>query len=381
MKSIFKIALLLTITSTFYNCKSDDETATFVVRDRAEVYGENKIEIEAYLKANYMTIGANNEVTVTKIPENGTQTSIWDQYKSTLFNNEVPFITIKNDARNSLLTDGKIVDAVDYKMHYIVLNQGGGETPTSVDSTFVSYKGWNLKNEVFDQNNSGTWFSFPDVNTSISGFRQVLSQIKTASSFTENTTGSITYNDYGNVVVFIPSGLAYFSSGTPNIGTYAPIAFQIKLFSRKERDHDRDRVSSKYEDFSYVPITGERILLPDNDYFNDDTDGDKLPDFIDVDDDGDGFLTKFEITKPVPLNISQGTSLYYTFNPREDDPSTTTVNEFESRGIPRKFTGPRPNLSLPESSTNLPTPQEIDFTDVNRLRRHLDKNCKPPYLN
>lgn len=266
-------------------------------------------------------------------------------------------------------------------MHYIVLNQGGGETPTSVDSTFVSYKGWNLKNEVFDQNNSGTWFSFPDVNTSISGFRQVLSQIKTASSFTENTTGSITYNDYGNVVVFIPSGLAYFSSGTPNIGTYAPIAFQIKLFSRKERDHDRDRVSSKYEDFSYVPITGERILLPDNDYFNDDTDGDKLPDFIDVDDDGDGFLTKFEITKPVPLNISQGTSLYYTFNPREDDPSTTTVNEFESRGIPRKFTGPRPNLSLPESSTNLPTPQEIDFTDVNRLRRHLDKNCKPPYLN
>jgi FKBP-type peptidyl-prolyl cis-trans isomerase FkpA len=337
MKSIFKIALLLTITSTFYNCKSDDETATYVVRDRAEVYKENKIEIEAYLKANYMTIGANNEVTVTKIPENGTQTSIWDQYKSTLFNNEVPFITIKNDARNSLLTDGRIVDAVDYKMHYIVLNQGGGETPTSVDSTFVSYKGWNLKNEVFDQNNSGTWFSFPDVNTSISGFRQVLSQIKTASSFIENTTGSITYNDYGNVVVFIPSGLAYFSSGTPNIGTYAPIAFQIKLFSRKERDHERDRVSSKYED-----------LNNNNDYFDDDTDGDKLPDFIDVDDDGDGFLTKFEITKPTPLQTGQGISLYYPFNHSATEP----------KGIPDK---------------------NGDGTTQTRLRRHVDKNTKPPY--
>ena len=34
----------------------------------------------------------------------------------------------------------------------------------------------------------------------------------------------------------------------------------------------------------------------DNNYFNDDSDGDFLPDFLDLDDDGDGLLTKNENT-------------------------------------------------------------------------------------
>ena len=387
MKTIFKITLLVTIVSIFYNCKQDDETTTIDIRDRVEVYKENIIEIKEYLKSNYITIGANNEVTVTKIPENGTQTSIWEQYKSTEFGTdeepeEVPFITVKNDVRNSLLTDGRIDDDVDYKLYYIVLDEGNGSTPSSIDSTFVAYKGWNFNNEVFDQNNSGTWFSYPDVNTSISGFRQILSKIKTPSLTLsppiEGTDGSISYSNYGNVIVFIPSGLAYFNSGGSNIGAYDPIAFQIKLFALKERDHDYDEVDSKYEDFSYDPITKERILTPDNDYFNDDTDGDKIPDFLDVDDDGDGFLTKFEIRHSITTGTTPNvvtTYYYYPFNGAAIDNPSTPYDD--RRGIPRKFTGP----IIPPSTLPSPASDDSDFTDPSRLRRHLDKTCKPPYTN
>ncbi len=372
MKSIFKIALLLTISFTFYACPSDDEGTSYEVRDRATVYEENKIEIEEYLKSNYMTIGANNEVTVTEIPEGGTQTSIWDQYKSPDFGNEVPFITVKNDTRATYLTDGRINDDVDYKLHYIVLAEGNGTTPKSVDSTFVAYKGWNLKNVVFDQNNTGTWFSFPDTNTSISGFRQILSTIKTASSVTEDTYGNLNYNDAGNVIVFIPSGLAYFNSGNSNIGAYAPIAFQIKLFALKERNHDYDGVPSKYEDFSYDNDGNVFHNIPDGNYFNDDTDGDKIPDFLDNEDDGDGFLTKYEVR----FGITSGTApnevttyYYYPFiGAAIDDPATPYDDR---RGIPRKFTGPL--------NPTLPSALESDYTDTVRLRRHLDKTCKPPY--
>lgn len=259
--------------------KSDDSSTT--VRNRQKVYDENIVEIEEYLQACFMTVDSDMNVTVDSI-ENG-ETSIWDQT-----NYPLQYITVKNDTRETLYTDGRIDDDVDYKLYYVVLNEGGGVTPTSVDSTFVGYKGWNLKNVVFDQNDFGMWFTFPAIYSSdavsISGFRQILSVIKTEASAVENGDGTITHNDYGNVLVFIPSGLAYFSNVATNISQYAPIAFQIKLYSREERDHEGDKVPSYMED-----------LNGNNDYFDDDTDGDLLPDFLDYDDDGDDFLTKDEV--------------------------------------------------------------------------------------
>ena len=56
---------------------------------------------------------------------------------------------------------------------------------------------------------------------------------------------------------------------------------------------------SKYED-----------LNTNNDYFDDDTDGDKVPDFLDIDDDGDGVATKTEI---IQSNDGNGNITYYSF--------------------------------------------------------------------
>ena len=279
MKKIYSLIALLALSNAFISCKDDEPTEEYSVRDRAEVYGEDKTEIEAYLKAVYIKSIADNDIVLDSIKTGTPQVSVWDQTTYPLQS-----FTVKNDSRNSYKTDGRIDDNVDYKLYYLVLNEGGGSTPATIDSTFVTYKGWNLKNKVFDQNFDGLWFTFPDGASSISGFRQILQKVKTAASSTQNADGSISYVNYGRVVVFIPSGLAYFNTSTSNIDAYAPIAFNINLLKLKERDHDYDRIPSKYED-----------LNNDKDYFNDDTDGDGTPDFLDYDDDNDGFYTKREI--------------------------------------------------------------------------------------
>lgn len=324
MKKTLILITFLSLGVILFNSCNNEDTTSVSLRDRTEVYDENIIEIREYLESNYLTFDANNNVTAELIPDGGTQTSIWDTYAENDFNGTgettVPYIEVKNDTRTSIYTDGKINDPVNYKLYYIKINEGVGETPTQVDSTFVAYKGWNLNNVVFDQNNIGRWFTFPESSmSSISGFRQILREIKTeaidGSGTTVGTDGVVTHSGYGDIIVFIPSGLAYFGTTLTNISAYSPIAFRIKLFYRKERDHDGDRLLSNYEDFSY-DNNGDRIygIDGDNDFFNDDTNGNDLPDFLDVDDDGDGFLTKFEIRYEPDAVGNPGVYDYYDYS-------------------------------------------------------------------
>jgi FKBP-type peptidyl-prolyl cis-trans isomerase FkpA len=201
MKQLNKYLLLLIGLSFLVSCKNDDDGPNVTPpRDRQEVYNENLTEIETYLQSTYMTLDGNMNVTIDSIPDGGSQVSIWDQTDYPL-----QYITVKNDTRRTLLTDGRIADAVDYKLYYIVLDEGAGQTPTTVDSTFTAYKGWNLSNVVFDQNNTGIWFSFPESNLSaISGYRQILSKIKTADGSTMGPNGFVNYQKLWKCNCFYP---------------------------------------------------------------------------------------------------------------------------------------------------------------------------------
>lgn len=287
----FSLYFILFISSlALFSCNPTSSSPTIPPpRDYSVQYLADNDSIENYLKTHFLTkvvVDGLVDIVIDTIPKKNVNNliSIWD-------NTEVPlkFKMIKNDARSSSLVGGRVDDNVDYKLYYLILNEGGGQSPITVDSTYTSYKGWDLKGKVFDSSNSPFWSTFPALSSSqtsvISGFRQFLPLLKTAESVTVNPdTGAANYNNMGIGVVFIPSGLGYYNSATALIPSYSPLVFRIRLHTLRKRDHDGDRISTRNED-----------LDNDGDFFNDDTDGDTVPNFLDIDDDGDQYITKNEI--------------------------------------------------------------------------------------
>ncbi|WP_051197461.1 FKBP-type peptidyl-prolyl cis-trans isomerase [Flavobacterium soli] len=287
----FRLYFILLLTSVvLFSCnKDDDKSSSVPPRDYTEQYTADIDSIEKYLKTHYLEpVEVDNrlDVIIKPIPSPNPEgfVSIWD-------NTEFPLQSkiFKSDLRNSSLVDGRIEDPVDYKVYYLMLQEGIGQQATTTDSTFVSYRGWTLAdNSQFDISNVPAWFTFPSItegeNQFISGVRLFTSLLKAGTADLNQETGEITYTGYGAGVVFIPSGIAYFNRPSGTIPSYAPLGFTIRLHTIRERDHDRDGVMTKYED-----------LNGDGDPFNDDTDGDGLPDFLDVDDDDDDYLTRIEI--------------------------------------------------------------------------------------
>ena len=304
----FSLYFILFISSTtLFSCtKSDTNINIPPPRAYSDQYTADIDSIESYLKSyslKKVIIDGLADLEITKIPSGNPNNlvSIWD-------NTEVPlkYKMIKNDSRSSSLVGGRIADDVDYKLYYLILNEGGGQNPITLDSTYTSYKGWDLKGQVFDSSNSPFWSTFPVLSVSqtsvISGFRQFLPLLKTAESVTINPdTGTANYNNMGIGVVFIPSGLGYYNNPTSTIPAYSPLIFRIRLHTIHQRDHDGDGIFSRNEDINN-----------DGDFFNDDTDGDTVPNFLDIDDDGDQYITKNEIringVIPTDYNLIQDCS-------------------------------------------------------------------------
>ncbi len=352
MKSLFKIVLSVVLISSIFSCQKTDDVTAPPARPYADVYPEDLAKIEEFLDTHYVTVDADYNTTFTQIPAGGTQQPISEMA-------ELNFV--ERDFHD-----------IKYKIYYLKLREGTGETTTRVDSAFVSYKGNTFTKttadgvdtytqNVFDQSETPVWFALEDV---IKGWGEIIPEFKTG-TYTSNPDGTVSFDDYGAGVMFIPSGLGYFNTATGNIASYSPLIFNFKLYKQRSRDHDLDKILSKYEYGLPELPNGEVDYVNGKINYNKtalDTDGDDIPDYLDVDDDGDGFLTKFEVKKPTTF---LGLSLYYPFNPVADDPSTPE-NEFEPKGIPSK--------DIIDIDTNEP-----DGTTLTRLRRHLDKTAKPPY--
>ncbi|AWI25813.1 FKBP-type peptidyl-prolyl cis-trans isomerase [Flavobacterium pallidum] len=333
--------IAFTASLTLFSChKNDDSIKTAPLRDRAAQYTADIDSIETYLKTHYMTVttidGLQDIAIDTLIAGDG-HVSIWDNTEYPLVKDKI----VTNDVRVSNLTTGDPEDTVPYHMYYVILNQGGGANrPTTVDSTFTSYRGWKLDNKEFDRNKNGIWSTYPIMSTAesalISGYRQFVTLLNPAESVTQNGDGTYTFNNAGVGVVFLPSGLGYFNTARVNIPSYSPLVFTVRLNSVKRRDHDQDGVLSLYEDLNH-----------NGDYFDDDTDGDTVPDFIDIDDDNDHYYTKDEVRKPAG---TAGPSWKYPFDP-----------------IPNAD----PLLNEPAGIPNCAG----DTSSQTRLRKHLDASC------
>lgn len=172
---------------------------------------------------------------------------------------------------------------IDYKIYFYVDQEGVGVNPTRNDSVQVLYRGYLLDLSKFDENTNYTdrksWFHLPQT---IEGFRYGATYYKSGEKiiFPDESFG---YENTGNGIFFMPSGLAYAEFGSATIPPNSPIYYYIDMGRVVEADADADLVSNNDED-----IDG------DGNVTNDDTDEDTVPNYLDIDDDGDGILTRFE---------------------------------------------------------------------------------------
>ncbi|MBZ9651323.1 FKBP-type peptidyl-prolyl cis-trans isomerase [Psychroflexus montanilacus] len=276
-----KIQNLVLIFTLFaiISCSSDDDDGgvEVVVRDVEEVKAENMEQIETFLETHYYELVDN--------PEN-------PNFQSIVYREIGEDDTDKEPVMESEFLKSKTVSQleVDYTLYYLQLREGAETVrkPTYADSVLVTYNGFSLNNrETFDNSPNPVWF---DLTNNIIGFYEVMDEFRGSTGIDpdqQNSDGTVVFNDdFGMGSVFIPSGIAYFSAPPPNSGisAYEPIVFNIQLYKSLESDHDRDGIPSWMEDIN------ENRRLND-----DDTDGDRVPNFADSDDDGDGVPTREEI--------------------------------------------------------------------------------------
>ena len=320
---------LIPIISLFFvafSCKDDDpEFEAVPDRDRQEVYDENDIEIQTYFETHFFNYEAFDFTDATN-PANDDFSVVLDTIST---NNgtqdKTPIIDYLNQADGIYpRLDIKIVDQdeIDYNLYILKVREGEGDNISPLDAAAMIYSGSVPDGSIFDSQvniESGQPFNLTGVGSIggvVAGFREGVIEFKTSTGYTENTDGSITYNDHGIGVVFMHSGLGYFSlPPTAAIPQYSPLFFNLKVISRSNTDFDLDGMPSHLE-HPDGDITGEE----------DNTDGDLLVNFIDNDDDGDGVLTRDEVQKK-EYEEDNGTQFmtkaeaqaYYTANGATDE--------------------------------------------------------------
>lgn len=292
MKSIKFILFLVFVSVTVVSCKDDDVTVPDIeVRDRGEQQLADSDSLIDYLSTHYYNsdfflTGTNHkysDIVITELEEG----------------EDVPAgHTLLLDAVETHLTT---YEETEYEYYILRLNQGGGESPRFTDQVRMRYEGFTLVDGVvFDSLATPEDLFLTGAGLTpglIRAWQLVVPMFNCADSFM-NSDGITNYNNFGLGVMFVPSGLAYFSgtaSGT--LTAYSNLIFKFELLQYEEVDHDGDGIPSYIED-----------LDANMDVLDDDTDEDLAPNYLDVDDDNDGVSTFDElmsITYTVDTNVNE----------------------------------------------------------------------------
>ena len=276
MLNFSKLYLVLVILIFFLSsCDSDNNSAAVETNDYSEQLKIDNALLVDYLSSHFYNYEdfprSENEIVSIEIDtisgDNANKIPLIDQVQQI----SVPL----TDANNEI---------INHTLYYIVAQQGSEleRKPAIVDSTYVVYKGELLSGYKFDERLSPVWFDNASV---VSGFRYGLQHFAPG-TYSINESGIIRFQDFGQGIIFMPSGIGYYASGLAAIPNYSPLVFSVSVYTTNESDHDNDGILSKNED-------------PDRDGnpFNDDTDSDGILNFNDIDDDGDGILTYNEFDK------------------------------------------------------------------------------------
>lgn len=331
----FKYYFILIITClSLFSCSKDDNSVTAEpLRDFGEQFTADNTTIEEYLNTyTFVRTDAPGEpedqdIVFTKITDPVNQRSVMSYLNSSTF--------------PKLLTKNVALHDITYKVYYLVLREGTGEKPCNVDGVLSSYRGQYLYKSTVNEVTTLTPTQFEEVKypqsffnlyETITGWSEIFPEFRMGYSVpykdpnnNNQEDGTLRYHDFGAGVMFLPSGLGYYSSGSGSIPSYSPLVFSFKLYAIKRSDLDNDGIPSYLEDLNgdnYMRILATGVANPD------DSDGDGTPNYLDIDDDADGYTTRSEITV------------------------NKVVTSFDL---------------IPDCSGNT--------TNSSRIKKHLDKNC------
>ena len=271
--------LLISILFVGFSCRDDgaDDVIEVPEADRTEQQVIDNDSLVGYLQTHYVneSILINNpsilfnDIEINELPEDG---DLPDPDQNTLLIDLVEtFTTTYFD--------------VEYEYYVLKVNQGGSDnSPNFSDKVRVSYEGTLMDNTVFDSSISPVDF---DLTATIAGWGRVLPEFNNAEDFIINSDGTVTYNNPGIGIMFLPSGLGYYSADAGLVPVYSNLIFKFKIYQSEFNDHDFDNVPSHLED-----LDGDYDLTDDN------SDDDSFADFVDGDDDNDGTLTIDEDLEP-----------------------------------------------------------------------------------
>jgi len=286
MKSKY-LFVAVVLVGLIWACSDDDDmnVVTLPLRDRTEQQAVDKDSLITFLSTHYynaMDFQGGDNYSIDQI----------DIVKADLDDNDNPIVP---EGNRLLISDVETLTSehldAEYEYYILKLNQGGGEaSPNFTDKVRVVYEGSLVSDgSVFDAATAPTDFNLvggtlTTVGT-IVGWQRTLPEFNVAEGFEIDGSGVVNFDNYGFGVIFLPSGLAYFGNPPVNSGIpdYANLIFKFELYQTEEIDHDSDLVASYKED-----------LNENLDPFDDDTDEDGRPNYLDLDDDGDGILTRNE---------------------------------------------------------------------------------------
>jgi hypothetical protein len=166
-------------------------------------------------------------------------------------------------------------------MYYLVLRPGTGVSPCNVDGVLASYAGTYLQNtKVLMQLLLTT--SFEELNIHNNYWFIVRYQVgERFSQFTgdtpiANADGTVTYNNFGQVLCLFLRTRILFCCRFRGIPTYVPLILNLNCMQYHRLDQDNDGIPSYLEDQNgdgYFGRFSSGVVNPD------DTDGDGIPNF------------------------------------------------------------------------------------------------------
>lgn len=280
MKIRLSWLFVLSLVMLCYTCKDDEDDGIIVVppADRTEQQQIDNALLEAYLQSHYYNFDALqalanptlDDIVITELASG----------------QDVP--SGHHLLMDDVVTGTTTYEDADYEFYYLIVKQGGStEGPRFSDNVRVVYSGNDTEGEVFD---STIIPDELDLVGLVPGWSNVLPNFKVSPNPPViNGDGTVSYTDYGVGVMFLPSGLGYFSASPSGLDPYENLIFKFELYQFEENDHDEDGVPSYLED-----IDNDGYVLDEDD----NTDNDAFVDYIDVDDDGDGVLTINEDLEP-----------------------------------------------------------------------------------